>query len=114
MTEGISGEKTVTEAEWLGCTDQFVMLRFIHWEASDRTHRLFAVACCRSIWPLLTDERHRKVVEVAERFADGEATNEELDAAKAVCQDTPGAAHRVASTASWAATSAQRVARAAA
>jgi hypothetical protein len=91
-TEDTSGEKTVTEAEWLACNETDGMLRFIHWEASDRKKRLFAVACCRSIWPLLTDEGHRKGVEVAERFADGEATSEELDAAWAVCQDTPGAA----------------------
>jgi hypothetical protein len=46
-TEGTSGEKTVTEEEWLNSTDPTAMLRFLRHRASDRHYRLFAVACAR-------------------------------------------------------------------
>ena len=36
----------------------------------------------RTVWDLLTDERSRKAVEVAELYADGKATKEDLDAAR--------------------------------
>jgi hypothetical protein len=75
--------RTITESEWLaegepGHLTEAVVAR--GW-VSDRKLRLWACACCRRIWYLLVDERSRIAVEVAERFADGEATKAELIAA---------------------------------
>jgi hypothetical protein len=49
---------------------------------SDRLMRMFAVWCARQVQHLITDERSLKALEVAERFANGLATKEELAAAR--------------------------------
>ena len=46
-----------------------------------RKLRLLACGCCRLIWPHLQDPRLRNAVEMAERFADGQAKAAELQAA---------------------------------
>jgi hypothetical protein len=71
----------VTEAEWLACTEPTPMLEFLGDRASSRKLRLFAVACCRRIWPLITEAHCREAVEIAERFADELVTAEAQEAA---------------------------------
>ena len=46
----------------------------------------------RTVWDLLTDERSRKAVDVAEAYADGKATEQELDAAHAAADAAYAAA----------------------
>src|SRR5262245_5812860 len=74
----------MTESEWLASNDPGPMAHWIIrpwierseplYPGAERRFRLFTCACCRRIWDQLTDERSRKVVEVAEAFADGLAT----------------------------------------
>jgi hypothetical protein len=55
--------------------------KVIRTKAGRRKLRLFACGCCRLIWDRLQDARLRQAVEVAERFAEGEASKAELGAA---------------------------------
>src|SRR5262245_7747223 len=73
----------MTEAEWLECTDPMPMLGGLleRRRLSNRWKQLFACACCRRSWPLLTDPRSRKAVETAERFCDGLGSLMELQVA---------------------------------
>ncbi len=72
----------MTDTEWLASADPEALVNFLRGRASDRKLRLFACACCRDIWPYLTEEVSRRSVEAAEAFADGQASKQELRAAK--------------------------------
>jgi hypothetical protein len=50
---------------------------------SDKELRLYAVWCARQVQHLMTDKRSIAALDVAERYADGRATDVELDAARA-------------------------------
>jgi hypothetical protein len=75
----------MTEAEWLACEDSDQMVRYLEGIISDRKLRLFGCACCRRLWPLLPEGEFRQAVEIAERYADGLATDEELSAVRSKC-----------------------------
>jgi hypothetical protein len=75
----------MTEAEWASSRDPERMLAFLYslpayapGHASSRKLRLFACAAVRRAWNTLTDGRGRTAVEVAELFADGQATRRQL------------------------------------
>jgi hypothetical protein len=70
----------MNEGDWLGCTDPLPMLQFLRDKASARKLRLFAVACCRRVSEYPGFGRGAAV---AERAADGLATDAELAAARA-------------------------------
>lgn len=62
----------------------------------DKTLRLFACGCVREVWDLLEDDRSRNAVVVAEKYAHGECSVDELNAAR-------DAAWAAAMAAAWAA-----------
>ena len=65
----------MTEAEWQACNDPWEMLRHLWLPLGNRKVRLYAVACCRNHWQLLTREASRAGVEWAERFAGWHSEN---------------------------------------
>src|SRR5262249_17390709 len=83
--------RTMTEAEWLACTDPGPMLELLRGKASDRKLRPFASGYCLRIWHLFKHARDRRAVEVAERLADGLATNAERRAAALAAGGITGA-----------------------
>jgi hypothetical protein len=91
----------MTEGEWLeGCADPAGMLAFVGDRITERKVRLFACACVRRYWHRLPDSRSRTAVEVAERYAEGQANLAELNAAWSAAgeafDDAPGFAQEAA------------------
>ena len=61
------------EAAWDVCPDAIEMLNFLQTRGwgSGRKLRLVCCALCRAVAHLITDKRHRRALDVAERYADG-------------------------------------------
>src|SRR4051794_9210824 len=80
----------MSEDDWDGSTK---MLKFLEdsGKLSQRKARLFACGAVRRVWHLLTDERSRRAVEVAERYADGFASVEELNMTYALTAEVANA-----------------------
>jgi len=65
----------VTEAEWPACEDPRDLLPALLQPGSPRKQWLFACACCRGVWPMIS-ALGRKAVEVVERYAEGGTDDE--------------------------------------
>ena len=70
------------EERWLRSNSPEAMLRLLGKRASGRKLRLFACACCRRVWQRIKSLRCRNAVEVAERHADQQVTDDELHRAR--------------------------------
>lgn len=89
-----------------GLDDALWCLRAV--DGHDREIRLYAVWCARKVQHLITDHRSLAALDVAERYAHGQATSGELAAAwheaRAAARDeASAAAWHAASAAAWAA-----------
>src|SRR5262245_3175756 len=71
----------MTKQEWNTWTSPVALLKCLVSFISKRKYRLFACGCLRRAWPHLRYATSRRVVETAERFADGEASKADLDLA---------------------------------
>lgn len=69
----------MTEERWLECKDPQDCTTFLSDKTSERKLRLFAVACCRRIGHILIAKEQFDAIELGERFAEGEANQEEVD-----------------------------------
>ncbi len=67
----------MSESEWQTCESPYEMLRHLDGKIADEMFMRFSVACCRRIWPLITDSRSRAVVEATEAYLAGTTTAEQ-------------------------------------
>ena len=70
----------MTEQDWLSASNPVPLLFYLDDVASGRKLRLLGCAICRLLRGGESSDRLRSAVAVAERYADGEATDEELAA----------------------------------
>lgn len=70
--------RAMTEKQWLTANDPTPMLEFLRGKVSDRKLALFAVACSYRVREISPGTPFRTAVEVAERYVEGRATEEEM------------------------------------
>lgn len=87
-----------------GLDDAIWCLRAVN--GHEKEMRLYAVWCARQVQHLMKDPRSLAALDVAERHAHGQATDDELAAAGAAASAAAGAAWDAAGAAAWAAASA--------
>jgi hypothetical protein len=87
----------MTEAEWLAETSVGKLCLSPCTKGSERKHRLFAVACAHLFRGRSDDPKCLRVLEAAEKFADGLISEAELSAARAnISTKTNGQMRRLA------------------
>jgi hypothetical protein len=69
----------MTEAEWQTCTTKpKAMFRHVHPWISRRKAQLLSCSCCRLVWDYLIHAQLRSAIETAERYTDGECSENEF------------------------------------
>jgi hypothetical protein len=77
--------RQLNEAEWLAAPHLIWMVSYLLNEQRDRPgenrrHILFGCACCRSAWDMIQSDAARRLVELAEDYADGKLSEAEFKA----------------------------------
>ena len=101
-TKGIPDNETLTVHEWVEKYRNVVPAQDVIWLLlrnefyTDKQLRLFAVWCAREALKMVDnpDQRSINACDIAERYANGEATDEELRAARAAARTVALAAAR--------------------
>jgi len=76
----------MNESDWLTNADLQQMLNLLRGKVGERKLRLFAVASCRQVCHLLADSRLRHALETVEQYAESNATQQEIDFARAFAE----------------------------
>src|SRR5262245_11867022 len=71
------GRRPMNEAQWLKATDYSAMISWLGERMTKRKKILFGCGTARQVWHLTTRRINRHAIETAERYADGQATEEE-------------------------------------
>ena len=103
LLRGEAGENSYDWAIWVAVQNGVM---------AERDMRLFAVRCARRVQKLMRDDRSIRALDISERYANGEATAEELEAAVRAAREATLAACDAASYAEYAAMDAAHAAAA--